>query len=140
MYTRRRADIDVVTASGIGIGRRARGRRERNGGRRRRAEARDWKHPIAIRISRRLIGMTAAHVAAATRRVRSRSAPAVTVRPCISRDISLWRRPVDDFFASSPTSSFHRLRSSCLPVQKEKKKIKSKRRRRGRGQRSRGRR
>jgi len=59
------------------------------------------------------------------RRVRSRSAPAVTVRPCISRNIFLWRL-VDDSFVSCFITVFPNILGSCLLVQK---KIKRRRRR-----------
>lgn len=77
---------------------------------------------MAIRISRRLIGMTAAHVAVALD--RARSAPAVTVRVRVSRAIS----PYDDrsttplrvlpyataFLSRSPISLSLFFLSSCL--------------------------
>lgn len=96
---------------------------------------------MAIRISRRLIGMTAAHVAVALD--RARSAPAVTVRVRVSRAIS----PYDDrsttplrvllyatvAFLSPSVPSASPLPLAAWKERKEKKHTKDRRRASSRG-------
>jgi len=85
------------------------GRRTRGTESKRRPEKEDWSPWLKTSHSdKNLPAINWYDSGTRCRCVRSRSAPAVTVRPCISRDIFLWRRSVDDSFVSS-LPSLHRL-------------------------------